>query len=102
MPDTSIDLATVISTYGLAVFLIVIIALFVVFKWWPWYVKRTESRDADENRRHSEYMNVIADFSKAMQAVNVTMSTSSQMIAAMTDRMDDNHKEILYELRSKR
>jgi hypothetical protein len=44
-------------------------------------------------------MTVIADFSTAMQAVNVTMSSLAQLVSGMTDRIDDHHAEVMQELR---
>lgn len=92
---------------GLAIGLIVAGAMFLYFKFWPWYVKRQETRDAEENRRHREYLDsfernnrITENFTDAVKAVNMTMQSTAQLISAQTDRMDDYHEEIMRELRS--
>lgn len=98
---------------GLAIVLVILGAWFAVSKLWPYVTKRQDRLDDEEKqrldaetleskRRHSEYMTVISDFSTAMQAVNVTMSSLAQLVSGMTDRIDDHHTEVMSELRNKR
>jgi len=95
---------------GLAIVLVILGAWFAVSKVWPYVTKRQDRLDEEEKqrldadtleskRRHSEYMTVIADFSTAMLAVNVTMSSLAQLVSGMTDRIDDHHAEVMQELR---
>ena len=95
---------------GLAIVLVILGAWFGIAKVWPYVTRRQDRLDAekkkradDDNteakRRHDEYMKVIADFSTAMQAVNVTMSSLAQLVSGMTDRIDDHHAAVMQELR---
>ena len=100
--DQAIDVTALVGTYGLAVALIIIGVLFGMFVMWPWYTKRAEKKDALEVERHSQYMKTIDNFTTAMNAVNITMSSTAQLIAGMTDKIDDHHRDVMSELRAKR
>lgn len=99
--DQSIDVAALVGTYGLAVALIIILVLFGIFAVWPWYKERQKEQDSTEKERHSQYMGTIDRFTTALNAVNVTMSSTAQLIGSMVDKMDDNHREVMNELRRK-
>lgn len=98
--DQAIDISALIGTYGLAVALIIVIVIFGLFWYWPWYKERVKQRDLMESGRHGQYMVTIDKFTTALNAVNVTMSSTAQLIAGMTDRIDDHHRDVMAELRN--
>ena len=57
MPEQTIDVNAIIGTYGLAVALVIIGALFVIFKVWPWFVEDQRRRREAEQARHNDYIN---------------------------------------------
>ncbi len=104
--DQSLDISAIVGTYGLAVFLVIIVAWFAIFKYWPWYTTRLANRDAEEQRRHDQYLatqdranDLVEKFTVAIQAVNTTMNSVAQLISTQTDRMDDYHREVMAEIR---
>jgi len=117
MAEQAVDINTLIGTYGLAVALIIIGVLFGIFKVWPWWTKRVEAADAEEQRRyeekqreeikrHDQYLasqnrsnDLVEKFTIAIQAVNSTMNSVAQLISTQTDRMDDYHKQVMDEIR---
>lgn len=102
MTDAGQSFLQWVDSSGLALSLVTFALIFFMFKVWPWWIRRIEKKDADEVQRHAEYMKVIGEFSRAMNAVNTTMSQSASMIGALTDRIDEHHHEVMAELRSKR
>ncbi len=94
------------TSNGLAFGLVVLGALFAYFKFWPWWVKRMESKDAEEVRRHNQYLvsiersnQLVEKFTNAILAVNMTMQATAQLISDQTNKMDEHHEEVMRELR---
>lgn len=97
---------------GVALVLVGFGMVFFTVKVWPWWTRRQDrldaedrvrkaAHDAEEKVRHTEYMKVIGNFAAALNAVNTTTNALGQLISNMTNKMDDNHAQVMAELRRK-
>jgi hypothetical protein len=91
---------------GLALVLVVFGMIFFAGRIWPWYTKRQERLDQEQNKRHNQYLasiereNVLVEkFADALRAINMTMQATAQLISDQTDTIDKHHAEVMRELR---
>ena len=90
---------------GLAIVLVVFGISFFSAKIWPWYVKRWERLDKEQTKRHDQYLasiersnDLVDKFTDAIQAVNMTMHATGQLIADQTNKIDEHHAEVMRKL----
>lgn len=120
----NIDIPSFIRNEGLAIFLICLVAWFVIFQWWPDYKKRRDERDkferdraekhdAEDAQRQDRYLqsldrgNVLMEQNnQVIKAMEVAVHSLAEMIGEHTNRVDDyraevnqHHSEVMRELR---
>lgn len=94
---------------GLAIGIIVVIALFLYFKYWPWYVgrmaaqdkyqlEREQKQDAERSERHNEYMLNQRNQTEALNRLGDITEQFALTLTRLDDKMSSNHAELLARL----
>lgn len=103
MPEQSIDISAIIGTYGLAVALVLIGALFVIFKVWPWFVEDQKRRRETEAARHKDYIDTYKQSTASTDLLTKVLIEFSTLVKSQHDQQketaEDNHKEVVGILR---
>lgn len=101
------DLGTIFKD-GIAPGLIIFGVMFFYFKGWPWYTGRQAAKDAEENRRHDQYIStqretnkLIEQFTVAINGINAAINGLGQLVSEQTNKMDDYHDQVMSEFRKR-
>ncbi len=108
------DIGTIFKD-GIAPGLIIFGVLFFYFKFWPWYTARMAAKDAEENRRHNQFIatqveanriqaetnHLIERFTVAVNGMIAATHGIGQLVSTQTDKMDDYHDQVMSELRKR-
>ena len=104
MPEQAIDVNAIIGTYGLAVALVIIGALFVIFKVWPWFIEDQKRRCEAEQARHADYISTYRKSTESTDLLTKVLIEFSTLVKAQHDQQkdqaDNNHNEVVGILRN--
>ena len=99
---TNEQLVQLISSVGFPITLIGAMLWFFVAKFWPWYIARAEDNDAEQAKRHQNYLNEMAQTREVFTHVIQTLDALISKLDANRSAEKEEHGLMLRELKALR
>lgn len=99
---TNEQLVQLVSSVGFPITLIGAVLWFFVAKFWPWYISRAEANDAEQAKRHQNYLDEMARTREVFTHAIATLDALITKLDANRLAEKDEHLAMMLEIRALR